>query len=109
MGEFGSAVFPPMNTEGFYLRYYLGNRTAPLESFLRLGYGICVFRTLEDAKTFRSSGQSIVRGRCGKVWRPKVWKSEEPSLEMLDPTRKGKWPKGTLMTTWFEPKEVVVE
>ena len=115
----------------FKLHYLLGKKTSANPEMLKVGFGIMIFRTLEEARNWGSE-RRVYKVRVGKVFEPPQKRLHRDVLECYR-DKKGKslfvdskvswrilvsrllknldvvdsWPRGTVMTDWIIPVEEV--
>lgn len=98
--------------------YEIGKKTEADERLLNRGYGLCVFATLRSAKSFATFDQHILVGEVPSIDLPPELKLDPQTIHSAErlliriPRRRQKrtprnWPKGTRMTPWFLPEEVI--
>jgi len=94
----------------FGTTYRLGRATVARAEAVRMGYGLCCFRRLEDALNNKGlEADRILRCVAGRTWTPAFGADCDmrPSRAWMrrphDPSAGGDWPEGTIMTDRLTP------
>lgn len=120
----------PSITGRLKLHYPIGRKTIANPEMINAGYGIMIFRDIEDARSWGGYHKPIYRVRVGKVFNPpasrlhrdvlgyyrdgkgkSLFEDTKTSWRVIVKRLKEKldvvnnWPRGTVMTDWVIPVE----